>query len=53
MKNTNLLGHLICLITNDCNSDQESINEDEHEEIEVENVKEGFQAFDIDYVFSN
>lgn len=53
MKNTTLLEHLMCVISNDCNSHQEYTNENQQEEIQSENVEESFHAFDIDDVFAN
>lgn len=53
MKNKTALGHLICMITSDCQEETEQAIEIREENIQTENLVEGFHPFDLDDVFVN
>jgi hypothetical protein len=56
MKKTSALGHLICMITSDCQEDMEhkaEIREENTTESETKESKLDFNLFGIDEVFAN
>ena len=53
MKNTSFFEKVKCIVSNECHSDREYINEDHQQEIQTESIEESFHPFDIDDVFAN
>lgn len=52
-KNKTAIGHLICLITSDCQDETAQNIEIREEETQTENLVQGFHPFDLDDVFVN
>lgn len=47
------IGHLICMITSNCQEETEQEIEIRTKETQTENVVQGFHPFDLDDVFVN